>query len=74
MNGLSAFEKAIPNDRSLAMIAQSVADILSHHVNCGGGDRPDVTSHLVPKLQHEQGLCGSGEHTVDSCLCHAAAA
>src|SRR4030088_3314680 len=55
MNGLNAFERQYRTTGALAMIAQSVADILSHHVKLAveGIDRMYLNIY-VPKLQHEQ--------------------
>src|SRR5258708_19464112 len=57
MNGLNAFERQYRTTGALAMIAQSVADILNHHVKLAveGIDRMDLNIY-VPKLQHEQGI------------------
>ena len=57
MNGLNAFERQYRTTGALAMIAQSVADILSHHVKLAveGIDRMYLNIY-VPKLQHEQGI------------------
>jgi hypothetical protein len=57
MNGLNAFERQYRTIGALAMIAQSVADILNHHVKLAveGIDRMYLNIY-VPKLQHEQGI------------------
>src|SRR5216683_197134 len=57
MNGLNAFERQYRTTGALAMIAQSVADILNHHVKLAveGIDRMYLNIY-VPKLQHEQGI------------------
>src|SRR6266571_9303530 len=57
MNGLNAFERQYRTTGALAMIAHSVADILSHHVKLAveGIDRMYLNIY-VPKLQHEQGI------------------
>jgi hypothetical protein len=57
MNGLNAFERQYRTTGAFAMIAQSVADILSHHVKLAveGIDRMYLNIY-VPKLQHEQGI------------------
>src|SRR3982074_3624126 len=57
MNGLNAFERQYRTTGALAMIAPSVADILSHHVKLSveGIDRMYLNVY-VPKLQHEQGI------------------
>jgi hypothetical protein len=57
MNGLNAFERQYRTTGALAIIAQSVADILSHHVKLAveGIDRMYLNIY-VPKLQHEQGI------------------
>ena len=57
MNGLNAFARQYRTTGALAMIAQSVADILSHHVKLSveGIDRMYLNVY-VPKLQHEQGI------------------
>ncbi len=57
MNGLNAFERQYRTTGAMAMIAQSVADILNHHVKLAveGIDRMYLNIY-VPKLQHEQGI------------------
>src|SRR6266849_4039166 len=57
MNGLNAFERQYRTTGALAMIAQSVADILNHHVKLAveGIDRMYLNIY-VPKLRHEQGI------------------
>src|ERR1700692_4946136 len=57
MNGLNAFERQYRMTGAGAMIAQSVADILSHHVKLSveGIDRMYLNIY-VPKLQREQGI------------------
>ncbi|SRR5882724_4867556 len=57
MNGLNAFERQYRTTGALAMIAQSVADILNHHVKLAveGIDRMYLNIY-VSKLQHEQGI------------------
>src|ERR1700732_4820083 len=57
MNGLDACKRQNRTTGALAMIAQSVADILSHHVKLAveGIDRMYLNIY-VPKLQHEQGI------------------
>src|SRR4030081_635306 len=57
MNGLNACKRQNRTTGALAMIAQSVADILSHHVKLSveGIDRMYLNVY-VPKLQHEQGI------------------
>src|SRR6266702_4693193 len=57
MNGLNAFERQYRTTGALAMIAQSVADILSHHVKLSveGIDRMYLNIY-VPQLQREQGI------------------
>src|SRR3984893_5768803 len=52
-------QEAKPHDRSPAMIAQSVADILRHHVKLTveGIDRMYLNV-FVPRLQHETGIVG----------------
>src|SRR4030081_622559 len=57
MNGLNAFERQYRTTGALAMIAQSVADILNHHVKLSveGIDRMYLNVY-VPWLQTEQGV------------------
>jgi hypothetical protein len=57
MNGLNAFERQYRMTGAGAMIAQSVADILSHHVKLSveGIDRMYLNIY-VPKLQRERGI------------------
>src|SRR6202049_1899995 len=57
MHGLNAFERQYRMTGAGAMIAQSVADILSHHVKLSveGIDRMYLNIY-VPKLQREQGV------------------
>src|SRR6267154_2307671 len=57
MNGLNACKRQNRTTGAGAMIAQSVADILSHHVKLSveGIDRMYLNVY-VPKLQHEQGI------------------
>ena len=57
MNGLNACKRQNRTTGALAMIAPSVADILSHHVKLSveGIDRMYLNVY-VPKLQHEQGI------------------
>src|SRR6266550_8954488 len=57
MNGLNAFERQYRTTGALAMIAQSVADILNHHVKLSveGIDRMYLNV-FVPGLQYEQGI------------------
>src|SRR6266705_6745062 len=57
MNGLNAFERQYRTTGALAMIAQSVADILNHHVKLSveGIDRMYLNVY-VPWLQTEQGI------------------
>jgi hypothetical protein len=57
MNGLNAFERQYRTTGAGAMIAQSVADILSHHVKLSveGIDRMYLNIY-VPQLQREQGI------------------
>src|ERR1700722_17981259 len=59
MNGLNAFERQYRMTGAGAMIAQSVADILSHHVKLSveGIDRMYLNIY-VPRLQHEMGIVG----------------
>src|SRR3979490_1776662 len=56
MNGLNAFARQYRTTGALAMIAQSVADILNHHVKLSveGIDRMYLNVY-VPWLQTEQG-------------------
>src|SRR5712671_6981275 len=57
MNGLNACKRQNRTTGAGAMVAQSVADILSHHVKLSveGIDRMYLNVY-VPKLQHEQGI------------------
>src|SRR5260370_16158932 len=59
MNGLNAYERQNRTTGAVAMIAQSVADILDHHVRLSveGIDRMYLNVY-VPRLQHEQGIVG----------------
>src|SRR3990172_7004550 len=64
MNGLNACKRQDRTTGAGAMIAQSVADILSHHVKLSveGIDRMYLNV-FVPGLQHERGIVGfSREH------------
>src|SRR4030088_1548088 len=57
MNGLNAFERQYRTTGALAMIAQSVADILSHHVKLAVEGIERMYHNIYgPKLQHEQGI------------------
>src|SRR3984893_15330996 len=59
MKGLDACKRQNRTTGAAAMIAQSVADILSHHVKLSveGIDRMYLNV-FVPKLQHEAGIVG----------------
>src|ERR1700731_358626 len=59
MNGLDACKRQNRTTGARAMIAQSVADILSHHVKLAveGIDRMYLNV-FVPRLQHETGIVG----------------
>src|ERR1700738_5741481 len=59
MKGLDACKRQNRTTGARAMIAQSVADILSHHVKLSveGIDRMYLNV-FVPKLQHEAGIVG----------------
>src|SRR2546430_12415459 len=59
MNGLDACKRQNRTTGARAMIAQSVADILSHHVKLAveGIDRMYLNV-FVPRLQHEMGIVG----------------
>jgi hypothetical protein len=59
MNGLDACERQNRTTGAGAMIAQSVADILRHHVKLAveGIDRMYLNV-FVPRLQHETGIVG----------------
>src|SRR6202521_51410 len=59
MNGLDACKRQNRTTGAAAMIAQSVADILSDHVKLSveGIDRMYLNV-FVPKLQHEAGIVG----------------
>ena len=50
MNGLNAFERQYRTTGALAMIAQSVADILSHHVK--------LAVEGIDRMYHQQSLVG----------------
>src|ERR1700730_2431354 len=59
MNGLDACKRQNRTTGARTMIAQSVADILSHHVKLAveGKDRMYLNV-FVPRLQHETGIVG----------------
>jgi len=54
------------------MVAQSVADILSHHVEAfGRGDRPDVPQRpMYRSCSTNKELCGFFSASIADCLCH----
>jgi hypothetical protein len=57
MNGLNAFERQYRTTGTGTMIAQSVADILSHYVKLSvEGIDPMYLNIDVPQLQREQGI------------------
>jgi hypothetical protein len=56
MNGLDAYERQYRTTLAVAMIARSVADILSHHVKLSVEGIDQMYLNIVSQLQHEQGI------------------